>query len=163
MNKKKKILTVIMTAVVILIWGKLVYDFISLKNGGDLPEITSSNLPSELEYKTDNFDYQVSGEYRDPFLGKSYKKQNNSATKTLKTKKISVTKENTSMPIVWPKIIYQGKTKANAGNNGTAFLVVNGKSTLLKMGSTYQGIQIQELANDSIVLSYKKDIKTFIK
>lgn len=75
----------------------------------------------------------------------------------------SVRKDNnvTKPPTTWPEIRYNGivRTPGEAGS-GVAFLSVGGRNVLLRRGHASEGVQVLDLAMDSVVVVWNSEKRT---
>ncbi len=162
MKNKKKTYTLLMTLVVILIWGKLIYDFFSLQNANTYPVSTVISTQEFIPDKQEKFDYIVAVDYRDPFLGKRPKNNNPKPVPTRKkTNKKEVKKP--SKNLVWPKISYKGLMNNKSQKHGIGIFEINGKETLMRKGESKYQMTLILLARDSVQFMYREDTKTIKK
>lgn len=153
MKNKKSIFFLL--AIVLLIWGGVLYQFSSFSNTDDamLNTATDFNIkPFKLkERKT----FSVNVNYRDPFLGKMYAPQQASKTKsTSKIKKAPQVQE----PIVWPTILYKGIVSDTKEKNRIFMLVIAGQSFFMKKGDTENEIYLKDGDKESVFVKYKNNL-----
>lgn len=168
---KNKTITYVLLLLVLIIWGTIVYKvFFYSEPTEELYNIDNLNTTKTITDIPDTFSLSLN--YVDPFLKESrqstyIKKENNIISKSKEKKNYhpSSTNRNTesnhSIGIVWPKIKYEGMIKNNT--NVTAIVSINGSSYFLKNGEIVHDILIQSITNDSIIVSYQKNIKTIKK
>lgn len=158
---KNKALTGILLVVVAFIWYKA---FFRVKDGffGEETEVAPPvrNQPiSFASLSRDTFSIQL--DYRDPF-GETKKTYDASAPQT--------TSPVPSQPIVrpvkkgidWPEIVYFGQVRRTTSKNPLAIISIDGyKHTLRKGEILYDGIQINSIGRDSLVVTYQKEKRIF--
>lgn len=156
-NKKANYLLI---PAVLILWGGI---FMKVRKGiGNDSEGTSqlaiADTSQEQAYlKVDTIALLL--DYRDPFL---------SARKVYKPKKKSVTKANTKKkktkePIVWPTISYKGFIKSQGKEKAICIIHINEQSHLMKEKDIMADVQLLEIAEDSVLLAYKKEQKFYQK
>lgn len=168
---KNKTITYVLLLFVLIIWGTIVYKvFFYSEPTEEIYNIDNVNANKTLTDIPDTFSLSLN--YVDPFLKESrqssYSKKENNTVGTSKKKSnnhpSSTNRNVTTNPstgIVWPKIKYEGMIKNNT--NVTAIVSINGSSYFLKNGEKAQDILIQSITNDSIAVSYQKNIKIIKK
>lgn len=154
MKNKKTIY--ILLPVVLLVWGKVVYQFFSFANSDKILENTPIDLyikPFKIKER-DTFSINVN--YRDPFLGKMFVTELSvdSKKKTTKIKKVSK-QENL---IIWPSIIYKGIVADTKNNIKIYMLIIGGKTCLMKKGETENEVFLKDGDNESIYVKYKGNL-----
>ncbi len=139
-------ITYLLIGIVILIWGIIVFRLVSTVTDDHTTKTKYSNNIARKE-KEINENYKLKLNYRDPFLGKSYKKE-------LPKRKII------KKPIITvPTINLDGiQLKGVIRNNKHKIAIVNfnGQEQLIKEGDTYNNIRFVKYYNDSIVLMVGK-------
>jgi hypothetical protein len=144
MKRRKSIY--ILLPIVIFIWATVLYQLFSytaatpvvVENREILHEKVSGLKPIDTSLLNVN--------YRDPFLGKVYR-----ITAPIKHTLRSKPKEP---PIVWPLIIYKGMVSDERGSNGVFMLIIDGKTMLMKKGSSEKGVVILEGNRQSVTLGF---------
>lgn len=161
---KNKTITYILSIVVLIIWGTIVYKIFS-----------HSDIESENTNKVNNYSqindsktidtFSLSLSYEDPFL-KGTKKikttiqdiaksDNKYKQNYIKKKMGSQKRENTS--IVWPSIRYEGMIKSQ--NMTTAIVKINNKSYFIQQDEIVENVRIQKITQDSIIVEYQQKYK----
>lgn len=149
-----------MALVVLAIWGKVIYDLLAVSNGGQLPIMSSKSLENNESLIDEKFEYEVSGDYRDPFLGNYAVKEKKSSGKKIEAK---VEKTKPMLNISWPKIKYMGLIKNKSKDHDIAIVNMNGKEMLLKSGEQVGNIVLQNANADSLVFVQGEEFKTVYK
>lgn len=152
--KSKKGLYVLI-ALVVIIWGLIIYRVLSnVSFTADVP--LSNNVESSvssLNVKLDSF--SIVADYRDPFLGKKRKAEQQLSTKknVFPRKKI----EN-KVKIIEPKrdIRYKGLIINKSSKSSLAILNIDGKEVLMKKNDTYNDIILKMILQDSVLLQTQK-------
>ncbi|MFY0602966.1 MAG: hypothetical protein JXQ93_03385 [Flavobacteriaceae bacterium] len=146
MNKKNK--TYILIIAVAAVWGTIGYKIYSNLN----PEIPKKEIVGEVEFnriqtKAVN-KIEIKPDYRDPFLGKLYKRPVKKNTKKVKVKK---------EPVQFPPIDFIGIIK---GATTSYIIQINGQQEIFKPGQTYQGVMLKRAKAKNITVIYKGVLKT---
>ncbi len=166
MDKKTKTIALIIATV--LVWGYSALEWIDYIGASDeeystqvssyIPQVT----PLKLKPKKEN---KLQLNYRDPFLNskKQRKTSNHTASFTPTNNRGTATnrqptKQVETKVIQWPEINYSGVI-----NNQLGLLKVNGKDYLVKVGDIKDGLTINEIHPDKIVISYQTEQKEFEK
>lgn len=133
--------------VVLIIWGLIVYQFISFTS----EDFTTDNFEMDLPVKAlavikrDTFSIDVN--YRDPFLGKMY-----IADKpTISPKRKVKIKE----PVVWPAVVYKGLVSDTKDKKKVFMVIINGHTYLMREKETEQEITLKKGNRESIDVKYK--------
>jgi hypothetical protein len=151
MKKKKN--TYLLLALVLLIWGVLIYRVVSYTN----PELPQSNAPENftlrpLEVK-EKETFSIDVNYRDPFLGKMYAPA--APTKPRQKQKVIVQVE-------WPSVIYKGIVSDSKDKKKVFLLIVNGRPQMMKEKETVDGILLKSGNRQSVTVKYKGDLTTIM-
>jgi len=166
----KKVLSIILGIVVLIIWVKVfskIFDQFSDDEYATV-EAPSMNVVDLSKYiKRDSLP-ALNLNYRDPFLGKSYhntnkssSQNNNSTSKNVKR----VSGEKKAVKITeWPLIQYHGFVKVTGTSSGTLLLKVNQNLIKVREGETLDNeLIVKKAFRDSIVISNNSEVKTFYK
>lgn len=153
MKTKKNIY--ILLAVVLFVWGAVLYQVFSFTNSD---EISVSNNPEfvikPLKIK-ERQTFTINVNYRDPFLGKMYTPQTVSNVKaSTKTKKQPKSQEN----LVWPSILYKGMISDVKNKNKIFILIIDGQYHYMKIGDTENEIFLKEGNKESVYIKYKGNL-----
>lgn len=146
MKNKKNIY--ILLAFVLLIWGLVIYRFVSFSKS-EIHDIATaqqfSTKPVEV-YKKDTIVFNIN--YRDPFLGKIYVPQ--------KTEK-AIKKRNKTVkePIQWPHVTYKGIVSDSKNSRKVFMLIINGQTHLAKENETVNDIFLKTGGRHYVILKYK--------
>lgn len=153
MKNKKNIY--ILLPLVLLVWGAVLFQFLSFTSG---EEIVDTNNP-ELVLKPLKFNkrqsFTIDVNYRDPFLGKIYAENTGVKTKvtTKKTRAVS-TKE----PLVWPTILYKGLISDTKDKTKIFVLIINNKNYYMKIGDTEDNVFLKSGDNEAVYVRYKGNL-----
>lgn len=153
MKTKKNIY--ILLAVVLFVWGAVLYQVFSFTNSD---EILVSNNPEfvmkPLKIK-ERQTFTINVNYRDPFLGKIYVSQTVSNVKaSTKIKKQPKSQEN----LVWPSILYKGMISDVKNKNKIFMLIIDGQYHYMKIGGTENEIFLKEGNKESVYIKYKGNL-----
>ena len=153
MKNKKSIY--ILLPLVLFIWGTILYQFLPLSYGPDLPKTNSSTFRiSDLDVKKrDTFTIDVN--YRDPFLGKVYNTTDKSSQKINVTKKIVA---KTVLP--YPLLQYKGIVSDSRERDKIFMLIIDGKSFLMKSGESKNGVTLVDGNRLSVTLRILGKLET---
>ncbi len=150
----------------ILIWGFFIYRFYTAYNEGDIP-VTNENIQViKLDDLKDSVQYQLSLNYKDPFLreGENNKKTHSSGTTKTNEQKPQIVKTPTVVtPKITNEIKYLGLVKNNSTGVSTALVSINGKSYLVKKGDVIEGVTIKNISNDNVEIKEGKNSITVSK
>lgn len=143
------------------VWGSIIYQF--MYNTNDFETVETSFTVADKSLKTTAVDTaSLLLNYRDPFLEKKMNKPsinlsvNHSDIKN--SKKISLPAKPP-----WPELKYNGSISNNSANNKMALIKINGKDHILKEGESIEGLSINRIHPDSIVLAFMNTSKTIYK
>ncbi|NER16788.1 hypothetical protein [Spongiivirga citrea] len=148
---KKNTKTYVLLAVVILIWGLLLYRMFSW--GDDENTITQNNnafAQFNPIKPTEKDTFSITVHERDPFLGTIEKPKRRTTTRPKQVE-----------TIVWPTISYKGLVGSNTGSNAIFLVDINGTQHLIKKGTTTNEITLISGNKDQVVLRFKGKRKTF--
>lgn len=152
MKKKKN--TYLLLALVLFIWGMVIYRFFSYTSP-ELPQNTSSKQftmrPLEMKPK-ENFVIDVN--YRDPFLGKMYAPATASKPTAKKRKIVE--------PVEWPQVIYKGIVSDTKDKKKVFMLIINGKAHMMKEKEVVDNILLKSGNRNSVTVKYKGDLTTIM-
>lgn len=153
MKNKKSIY--ILLLVVLLIWGLVIYNFVSWSPSGT-PDIAE---PGPVEAKPLDIVKRdtliLDADYRDPFLGKMHR-PGNTVTDAVKRK---VKKQE---PVVWPALQYKGIVSDNKDKIRVYMVVINGQAYLMGEKETAQEVTLKKGDRQSVTLSYKGRTTTIL-
>ena len=145
-----------------LIWGFFIYRFYAAYTDSDVSMPIAKIESVKLENLKDSLTYNLSLDYKDPFLkeGERAYKQSNSGNgiseSTPKRQVISV-KAPTVPPKQLPEVKYLGLIKNNTSGLTTALVSVNGQSRLIKQNESIDGIVFKSFSRDSLTAKWGKE------
>jgi hypothetical protein len=147
MSKKKK--TYLLIAAVVAVWGTIGYKLYSKSN----PDRIKKDITSTVDFKRvqtkKHSEIKITPNYRDPFLGKAYKKKTTSVVKT---------KAPVKAPVEFPKIAFLGFIEGKT----TAYIIqIHHLQEVFKIGETKQGITLKNANDQEIVIQYLGAFKSF--
>ncbi len=138
--------------VVLVVWGIVGYKImITIHPKKAIPDMVdfSSSFNPVYEQKVDTF--SISMVNRDPFLG------------TLMVKKKALNKSIKKNRLEWIPLEYHG-TISKGKDQTTLFIIsVNGKQYIFKKGQVIEEVKLIRGTKSSVLVSYKKERKTFKK
>jgi hypothetical protein len=161
--KNKKLLYVLLPAV-IGIWALIFYRvFAAVKPGNDTDSVTVTNIGKDNEALISDT-FQLIADYRDPFLGTLIDdKPVRSNGPVVITEAKPVIPKPYPVQAPWPSVSYSGMIRNQHSSVQLAMLQVNGQSYTVRSGEIIEGIQILKVFRDSIEVSMGKERKTFKK
>lgn len=155
---KKKLNTILIIAVA-CIWGILLYKFIT-------PYFTETEaqylaeIPPEMPLakirKKDTVELDFPE--RDPFLGKTIRPKTNTVSPR---KKVAKRLPKVTQPVLWPKIEYLGFVKSSSNKSRLGLVRIDGKLHRVKSNAEVNGIKINSITNDALVISNGKEERSF--
>ena len=147
MNKNQK--TYLLLFAVALVWGAIGYQFFTRYKIND-PVITTNQVvkPYQQE-KKQAVNYTIQPDYRDPFLGKIYRK------KHPVNKKITSSKPK----VIFPKILYNGSIN---GSTKSYIISINGVQEVFQLKQTMKGITLVKANEREITLKYQGETKKYL-
>ncbi|MDR0659281.1 MAG: hypothetical protein LBG19_00430 [Prevotellaceae bacterium] len=150
---KNSIKRYILITAVVAIWAIVVYKIIDFIK-------SDTNLTTDIPYvqkkiqekskKEKNYTLLLS--YSDPFLKESW-----SMAIAVKAEPLVIS----SVSVMWPLLKYNGYLKN--GKSMIGILELNGNHQSVKKGDIVEDIKVIEIYEDSILLKYKDDLKTFLR
>lgn len=168
--KNKKLRYILIPAVVI-IWGLVLYKVFSYTD--DTPEFNfNSNIDNEILQNNSVVDtFSLIADYRDPFLGnqstfKSYSPSIESSNNNTQNKSVEIKKTNNQQTVTnirWPQVKYGGLVINQNSDKKVGIMQLNGKKHLIEENKDYDNITIQRIFEDSVLISYMNNSKTFYK
>jgi len=168
--KNKKLLYVLLPLAA-LVWGTVIY---KMMQSLEAPQVKVSEgvaaaQPVNNKLEADTFQLQLS--YRDPFLSARSRKEEIAVVPSLPhfiqpvaaspsgvTAPVQAVKEPKAV-IVWPQVAYKGIIENKVKSARVAILRVGQESLLLKEGEGHEGLKLNKLLADSVLMEYKKEKK----
>ncbi|MBL4604155.1 MAG: hypothetical protein JKY02_00370 [Flavobacteriaceae bacterium] len=145
MNKNQK--TYLLLFAVAIVWGAIGYQFYKNYNP-DIPVVVERSTTRYVPLKKNTQDsYTISPDYRDPFLGKIYRK------KIVKIKK-GVPKPK----VIFPKIVFKGIVN---GNKRSYIIEINGIQEVFVLKQRFQGITLVKATSTSIKMKCLGEVKEY--
>ncbi len=147
MSKNQK--TYLLLLAVLLVWGAVGYR-IYLSYNPDQPEEQSVSPVQFTPIKTEkSLAYTITPDYRDPFLGKIYKK------------KVAVKKAKTALkPVVtFPNITYHGVIK---GEKKAYIISIDGKQEIFQLKQAFKGVLLVKASDKEVSLKYQGEVKKYL-
>lgn len=145
MNKNQK--TYLLLFVVVLVWGAIGYQLYSHYNPNTI-EVPEEKIMTYTTQKVEKVDaYEIQPDYRDPFLGKIYRK--------LPLKKKVVTPKPV---VVFPAIVYKGIIE---GDKKTYIIAINGSQEIFSVNQTIKEVTLLKADGKSILLKYQNERKKY--
>ena len=146
MSKNQK--TYLLLIVLVLVWGAIGYEIYSYMS----PEEDELSMISSTKYippKSEKaVEYTIQPDYRDPFLGKIYRKK----VAKKKVKKLS------KAAVIFPNIRYNGIIK---GAKNAYIITINGTQEIFQLKQSFKGITLVRANDVEIVLEYQKETKKY--
>ena len=146
MSKNQK--TYLLLLAVIFVWGAIGYQFFQQYN----PSVKEELKPQAIRFKPQKqlqaVQYTIRPDYRDPFLGKLYKKPVPKRKKVIPKPKV-----------VFPNITYNGSIK---GAKKSYIISINGAQEVFQVKQTMKGITLVKANENEVILKYKGEKKKFL-
>lgn len=133
--------------VVLIIWGLIVYRFVSFTSEDFTAENFEMDLPVKALEVTKRDTLSIDVNYRDPFLGKMYIADKSAVSSKSKVK----IKE----PVVWPAIVYKGLVSDTKDKKKVFMVIISGHTYLMREKETEQEITLKKGNRESIDVKYK--------
>ncbi len=144
MSKKQK--TYFLLAVVILVWGAVaVQIYRYYEPSSTIPFNTVQKFKPKTPIK--KVDYTIKPDYRDPFLGKLYKKP-----------KPKVKRKQPKPEIVFPTISYHGVIN---GENKTYIISIDGSQEIFKVKDIFKGVELIRGNEKEITMKFQGKTKKY--
>ncbi len=154
--KNKKTIYVLLP-IVLFIWGLLIYQFFSYTSPEPTIPDLQPNLINKLEKMGQIDTFTIDINYRDPFLGKLYKKPSEKIVNT------SIQNKNREPEgILWPVIKYKGIVTDTKEKTKVFLIVISGKNCLMRIGQTQEEITLKGGNKKEVQLKYKHFTDTFL-
>ena len=149
MNKKQK--TYLLFIAVAIVWGAIGYQLYMYFNPS-IPEFTNASNTVYIPQKTKRVKKTtIQPDYRDPFLGKIYRKKKKVVKKTVTEPK----------PIVnFPPIQYKGVIE---GKEQRFIIAINGMQEVFQKGQEIQQIKLIRATSDEVLLQYQGERKKYVR
>jgi len=153
---KSKRNTYILLGLVVVVWGVLIYQFLSYANPDtQIEEDTNFSIKPLTIKDKDSFAIEINP--RDPFLGKVYLENQIKKTKANTKPKTIKIKET----IVWAQIAYKGIVSDKSAKVKVFMVIIDGKTYLMKKGDIEKEITLKDGDRESIDLMYKGELDSF--
>lgn len=153
-NKKKVYLLIV---VVIIIWGAVIFQFLSLSNSVAIQEPAVNDKPLiAFNLKIEDTS-TINVDYRDPFLGKIYVKEE----KIIERRRLIAPKK-TNKQSVLPNIIYKGIVSDTKSDKKVYMLIIDGKNLLMKNGDAEGEIKLVEGNRKSVSIKFMGEKHTIL-
>ncbi len=162
--KNKKSIYFLLPAV-LAVWGYVVYQIFDFTTDNK-PVVSNYNVSdgsNNIAEKTHNDTFTLLLHYRDPFSDKSYAPKNYSAEKPKKNMAPKPQQKTEIPPLKWPAVQYNGKIYSNKSDKQLCIIKINGADHIVSKGEQTQDILVLDVYNDSVLLSFKGNQKTFVK
>lgn len=147
MSKNQK--TYLLLFAVLLVWGAIGFQFFQHYNPSVQEQVKPQAISFKPQKQQEAVSYNIQPDYRDPFLGKLYKKP------TLKKKRIVQPKSK----VVFPNITYNGSIN---GTKKAYIISINGSQEVFRVKQTMKGITLVKGNENEVILKYKGEKKKFL-
>ena len=154
---QKKNLNKILIGLLILIWGILIFKYVSPYFKSPKNQLAIEVIAPSEKYNLFTRDtFQLKAIKRDPFLG-TYKVKKEKTKSIQPTRKTIKVKKN----IVWPKISYLGYVKSNTNKSKLGLVRINNKLHKVRKSQTIDQIQVVKILKDSIAMKLNGSLEYF--
>lgn len=158
---KNKALTGILLVAVGLIWYNA---FFRVKNSlfGEEETFNQRSLESPISFASLSRDtFSINLEYRDPF-GETKRSYQSEVPENKPAEQVRNVVRRVKPSVNWPVITYFGQVRRTNSKDPLAIIGIDGyKHTMRKGEKVYDGITIQSIGRDSLVIFYQKEKKIF--
>lgn len=161
----KKKINILLAVAVLSLWGIVgyrTYNNYFKPQKSDVSGISSSGTDNTFKLmKKDTFSMALLA--RDPFMG-SQVSESKTVAKAFYKKTEGVSKEArlvSRLPKLMPPIQYYGYIKTRESKKETAVIKIGQSLKRLKQGEAFEGIKIQKVFKDSIIVRYGETFKTY--
>lgn len=145
--------------IVLGIWGYVIYQIVSVVGHKDVTLANNITVHTVLPEKNIIDTFSIVANYRDPFLGKMTLTPSENDKPKIPVKKI----EKPVEPVRWPSVVYHGMIKNQKTNKELYLVTINNQDNMMKPGDVFSDVELKKVYKDSILVIYKKEIKTFRK
>jgi hypothetical protein len=146
---KNKGTTVLLTIVLLIVWGTIGYKIYSNTHSSDAVVTTGLPVHFSPPKMEESEDYSLSLEYDDPFIAKKKEK------KELEKCKVGNNQVN------WPDIKYKGCIYH--GKSVMGIVDINGKSFFVRKGDNAENIRIVNIHKTTLDVIFNNERKSFNK
>lgn len=164
--RMKKIINIGLIVFVLALWGTIVYRYVNnffYSQGSIIDEDYNQYSLIKIN-KRDTFN--LANLSRDPFLGKTTKKN-----KAIPIKKISTIKASNKIskptlskimtPI--PTIQYFGIIKSSSKKDEMIIVKINNVVKKMRLNSEFEGVKLKKVFKDSILISFNNNLKYIVR
>ena len=145
MKKNQK--TYLLLFAVAIVWGSIGYQLYSNYNPPAPDIIENKSTYSFPKGENKNKSYTIKPDYRDPFLGKIYRK------------KIPKVKKVTPKPkVVFPNIVFKGIIN---GSKKSYIIAVNGVQEVFQIKHSFQNVTLVKVTEKAIRVKYQGETKEY--
>jgi hypothetical protein len=152
MMRNKKMIFILL-ALVIIVWGTIVYRIYFTFNKEEIKYINTVKPLYMSKDSTENF--TVVANYRDPFLDEE--KRDKPQVATLRKPVVKPQQVN------WPTIRYGGIIKNRMSSKQLVLLTVNGREKIIRVRENADGVILSKIFKDSVEVIYEKEKKVIRK
>ncbi|MDK2772179.1 MAG: hypothetical protein KYX68_08155 [Flavobacterium sp.] len=161
---KKKQINIALIIIVLALWGTVFYKYVNRFFSNDNEIVynqTEFSLPI-TKIEKDTFELKLLE--RDPFLAKTMlKRESNSIVKKALNKPVF---KKTPVPIInkpFPIVQYFGYIKSQDKNQKLILLKVNDRLKRVRLKDNIDGLVVEQIYKDSVVLRYNNSAKSISK
>jgi hypothetical protein len=154
---KNKKLTYILLPLVILIWGTIIWKFITGVSNSGINEFKSKPIPVTESVKEAPDTIQLTFQYNDPFLH-SYSE---SVVSPQPENVVENPIKSPNIVIAWPRVEYRGAIGKHKQGNYLGMIKFADKEGLVKENELIDNARVLCIAPDSIELEYMGDKRFF--
>ncbi|TXD72814.1 hypothetical protein [Aequorivita antarctica] len=134
---------------------KLISSFFGKK---EVDSISTTVVPKSVNFKTEKEEvFDLPTIFRDPFLGK-YTIQKKEVSIKMPHRKVMKVRE-----LIWPSIEYYGFLKGEKSNGSLLLFKINNKLERIRKGEKFEGLEIKEIYQDSVLIFFGNEKKIFVK
>jgi hypothetical protein len=157
---KNKTLTYFLIAVVVGLWGMIIYRIVgavTAKDDDDVPQVTKQAKEAFNDYSIPPDTSKLLLNYRDPF---GITKQKDTVTRSYKVQTVAVHTVHALKPAInWSFITYSGYIRNPNSKKLVALVNINGQTVTMVEGETKNQVKLLKNLRDSIKISYAGQMK----
>jgi cytoskeletal protein RodZ len=162
--KSKTSLWILIPAV-LGIWGAIGWNVYSAMNGDeDNATLKTVESSQQTENKAAPDTFELLLDYPDPFTNDPYKQKTTAAViHNTNNHQHTTTASAVQEEAAWPTIIYSGLVKQPATGKMLGFLSVNGGSYFVKEGVEVEGVRVEKISENGVVVLWNGQSKEIRK
>ncbi len=160
---KNKKVTYILLSFVVIIWVLIfvrIFRFMSPE-----PVVSYKDTPEQdiLDTLENRDTVTLIADYPDPFIQNTVRKRNTASSVNTAKRSLPSQVQEKEIPVSRPKIIYLGTVQHTSSGKVTGMAIIENEEILIMENHTYDGIHIEKLYQDSVMLTFNQRKETIKK